>query len=73
MRMAGRLARLEARGIALPRSNRIVVYDAATGTPLPGFEPERGAQMYIWIPDNGRNSGVEGNRPGSDGSERRCD
>lgn len=31
-----------------------VLYDVATGLPLPGYEPDPNALVQIWIPDNHR-------------------
>jgi len=50
MKIAGRLARLEARDTPSPRAYQIVLYDAATGVPLPGHEPKPDAPGYIWLP-----------------------
>ncbi len=50
MRIAGRLARLEIRHTPLPRAYQIVIYDAATGVPLPGHEPRPDAPGSIWLP-----------------------
>jgi len=58
VRIAGRLARLEARDAPSPRAHRVVIYDAATGAPLPGHEPKSDAPGSIWIPDNGRDPDV---------------
>jgi len=58
VKMAGRLAHLEARHIPLQRAYQIVIYDAATGQPLPGHEPKPDARGSIWIPDNGRDPDV---------------
>ncbi len=66
MKMSGRLARLEARDTPSPRAYQIVIYDAATGVPLPGHEPKTDARGSIWIPDNGRDPDVFRN-------DARCD
>ncbi len=58
MRIAGRLARLEARHTPLQRAYQIVLFDAATGAPLPGHESKPNARGSIWIPDNGRDPDV---------------
>lgn len=34
----------------------IVIYDYATGVPLPGYEPKPGAVYTFWLPDNGRDA-----------------
>jgi len=56
--IAGRLARLEARHAPSSQAYQIVIYDAATGIPLPGHEPEPDAPGSIWIPDNARGPDV---------------
>jgi len=58
MKIAGRLARLEVRHAPSPRAYQIVIYDGATGLPLPGHEPRPDARGSIWIPDNGRDPDV---------------
>jgi len=50
MKMAGRLARLESRHAPSPQAYQIVLYDAATGVPLPGHEPRPDAPGCIWLP-----------------------
>lgn len=56
--IAARLIRLEARRAASSPPRRIVLYDAATGVPLPGYAPPPDATgTTIWIPDNGRAAG----------------
>ncbi len=50
MKIAGRLARLESRHPPSPQAYQIVLYDAATGAPLPGHEPRPDAPGYIWLP-----------------------
>jgi len=52
VKMAGRLARLEIRHTPLQRAYQIIIYDAATGAPLPGHEPRPDAPGHIWIPAN---------------------
>lgn len=32
----------------------IVLYDYATGVPLPGYEPKPGAVYTVWLPHNNR-------------------
>ena len=49
MKIAGRLARLEARHVPTP-AYQIIIFDAATGAPLPGHEPKPDAPGYIWLP-----------------------
>ncbi len=53
--MESRLAALERRpqSAASPKA-RIVIYDPETGLPLPGYEPDSGTGIRIWIPTNGR-------------------
>ncbi len=55
-RLVARLARLEARrtGEMAARGGVIVIYDAATGDPLPGYIPPSNGRVSIWIPANGR-------------------
>lgn len=48
--MTGRLARLEARRTPSSRVYQIVIFDAATGMPLPGYEPDPDAPRSIWLP-----------------------
>ncbi len=41
---------MEIRHTPLPRAYQIVIYDAATGVPLPGHEPRPDAPGSIWLP-----------------------
>jgi len=50
VKIAGRLAHLEARHTPVQRAYQIVIYDAATGVSLPGHEPKPDAPGYIWLP-----------------------
>jgi len=74
MKIAGRLARLEVHHAPSPRAYQIVLYDAATGAPLPGHEPNPKALGSIWIPDNGRITDAFGDEePKAYGGDTRCD
>lgn len=64
MKMAGRLARLESRHAPSPQAYQIVLYNAATGVPLPGHEPKPDARGCIWLPDNRRGAApLDGDEP----------
>lgn len=43
-----------------PRPGGIVLYDPATGVCLPGYEPNPGPGVQIWIPSNGRERAEDG-------------
>jgi hypothetical protein len=47
-------AKLEQERASVDLRGRVVVYDPATGAPLPGYEPSPHAEVNIWIPSNGR-------------------
>jgi len=73
MKIAGRLARLASRYTPMQRAYQIVLYDAATGVPLPGHEPNPKASGYIWIPDNGRGAPLlDGDEPHEGQGGARC-
>jgi len=73
MTIARRLARLESRHAPSPQAYQIVLYDAATGVPLPGHEPKPEARGYIWIPDNARGpAAVEGDESHEGQEGARC-
>jgi len=56
MKMTGRLARLESRHAPSSQAYQVVIYDAATGLPLPGHEPRANVRGHIWLPDNARDA-----------------
>ncbi len=67
MSLRDRLNKLE-RGTEAPQSARLIVYDPATGLPLPvrwrhveaGADPLEDEPTVIWIPDNGRDPPAPG-------------
>lgn len=74
MRIAGRLARLEARGVPSSHTCQIVIYDATTSVPLPGYEPRPDVRGCVWIPDNARGPATgEGDDPNEYRGDARCD
>lgn len=52
MRLSSRIGRLETRRAAVrgEACYQILLFDAATGLPLPGYEPRSDVPGYIWLP-----------------------
>jgi hypothetical protein len=50
VKIARRLTRLEARTVPPRDTYQIVIFDVATGEPLPGHESEPDRPGYIWLP-----------------------
>ncbi len=74
MKITGRLARLESRHAPSSQAYQVVIYDAATGLPLPGHEPRADVSVRIWIPDNGRGPAAVESDVSHEGHEgARCD
>ncbi len=73
MKIAGRLARLEAHHTLSPRAQRIVIFDAATGGPQSRYGPKAHEGVQIWIPDNGRGDAYGDDERGTHGGDAGCD
>lgn len=50
------LAEIEQEQAKRDTAGRVVIFDPATGLPLPGFAPNPNAEQNIWVPDNGRDN-----------------